>query len=66
MLGIEEAREREQFNKIVEFKNMKLEDYTFELGYDHCMNMASKIESGMWIFFDQEITKGYGRKFRQL
>lgn len=36
------------------------------MGLEHCLIMASKIESGMWIYFDQEISKGYGRKFRQL
>ena len=30
------------------------------------MKLGTEIESGMWVFFKHEISREYGRKFRQL
>ena len=38
----------------------------WEAAYNFCLKLGTDIESGMWVQFKNEISREYGRKFRQL
>eukprot|EP00347_Sterkiella_histriomuscorum_P015578 403356500 len=62
MLGLEESKERGDFNKIQGASESDKEDEKYLV----CMNLALNIESHMWVLYDESISKEYSSKYRQL
>jgi len=66
MLGVEEAAERGDAIETLA-TNLDIDDPSrLEKAFTLCHSLGTNIESGMWVFFENEISKDYGRKFRQL
>jgi hypothetical protein len=68
MLGVEEAYEKNEPIAELTAKIVSTDDDNtrLEKAFDLCKALGTNIESGMWVFFENQISKEYGRKFRQL
>ena len=62
LLGVAEAKQR---GGTIEGLNLKKE-INWQEAYKRCLAIGTEIESGMWVAFKNEVSKDYGRKFRQL
>ncbi|CDW83551.1 transcription elongation factor s- [Stylonychia lemnae] len=62
LLGVEEAREKGNLDQI---KNFNMDGDQDQI-YDFCTKIATKIESGMWVCFEESVSKDYSSKYRQL
>lgn len=68
LLGAEEAREKAEFERILEamqWKDLSVEPDIEKL-FEYALKVATGIESGMFIKFDHNIGKEYSAKYRKL
>ena len=62
LLGVAEAKLKGESIKELNLSS----DIDWEEAYRFCLKIGTEIESGMWVNFNNEISRDYGRKFRQL
>lgn len=55
LLGVEEAKERGDLDQIPALKDAT----TLDDEYEYCLKLATKIESGMWVYFNESIVFFY-------
>ena len=62
LLGVAEAKLKGESIKELNLSK----DIDWEEAYTFCLKIGTEIESGMWVNYNNEISREYGRKFRQL
>ena len=60
LLGVCEAKLKKESIKELDL----VKDIDWEQAYQFCLKLGTEIESGMWVNFNHEISREYGRKFR--
>ena len=63
LLGVAEAYDRKHKIKGLDLNDFESENF-WPQAAKYCEGIASMIEASMWVYFNEEVSKEYGRKFR--